>query len=71
VAGFEAHEGINVVDRELRDGETGSNRITSGLPTNRKVARPVNTSAFIGTNLEAYILDRSVQNAIQPGGINS
>jgi len=27
--------------------------------------------AFIETNLEAYILDGSVQNAIQPGGINS
>ena len=25
--------------------------ITSGLPTNRKVARPVNTSAFIWSNL--------------------
>ncbi len=24
--------------------------LTSGLPTIRKVARPVNTSAFIGTN---------------------
>ncbi len=42
-----------------------------GSATNRNVAKPVNTSAFIGTNLEAYIVDRSVQNAIQPGGITS
>ena len=27
-------------------------RITSGLPTTRNVARPLNTSAFMGTNPE-------------------
>jgi hypothetical protein len=33
-------------------------------PNCTQIARPVNASAFFGTNLEAYIVDGSVQNAI-------
>jgi hypothetical protein len=60
-----------VVTSAFPNGFTGRAQNSAPPLTPRRERASGKALAFIGTNLEVYILDGSVHNAIQPGGINS